>query len=99
MLPHAFLLQASEQAFDQPILFGCVWRHKLLLQSVVATRGAEAPTLENEPVVAADDRCGACRPEGPEADDTRLLKRSLGLSGAPSEGELDADEFTDHGSR
>src|SRR5262245_56253761 len=51
MLPDTFLLEASEEPFDDAVLLGRVRRDELLAQPIVATGRPEAPTLVDQPVV------------------------------------------------
>ena len=60
MLPYAFFLEASEEAFDDSVLFRGVRRDKLLAEAIETAGLAETFALKYEPVVAPYDRsfCG-----------------------------------------
>ncbi len=75
--PDALLLEAAEEALDQAVLLRRVWRDEFLLQSVVAAGGAEAAALEDQSVIAANDRRRSRGAQRSEAGDARLLERSL----------------------
>src|SRR5689334_16930103 len=92
VLPDALFLQAPEEALDHPVLLWRVGRDKLLAQAIVLARGAKAPTLEDEPVVAAEHRRLAVRSQRPEAIDARGLERPLRLLGPAAAREFVADE-------
>lgn len=62
VLPDTLLLQASKEPLNDPILFRRIGRDELLLQPIVSTGLAKSATLENQPVIAAEDR----RPSWPE---------------------------------
>jgi hypothetical protein len=54
--PGALRLEASEEAPDHAVLLRRVWRDELLTKLVVPTGCAEAPALEDQAVVASNDR-------------------------------------------
>ena len=62
MLPDALFLEATEEALDHPVLLRRVGRYELLVEAVIFARGAKPPALEDEPVVAAQDRRVAVGP-------------------------------------
>src|SRR4029434_11189449 len=93
VLPDALLLQASEEALDDPVLLGRVRCDELLHESVVSTRRAKASTLIDQAVVGADDRCSSARAQGAEPFQTGLLDTPLGLLRPPAQCELVADEL------
>jgi hypothetical protein len=92
-LPDALLLQAAEEALDDSVLLRRVRRDELLAEPLVAACRPEAPALEDQPVVGADDRRRAVRPQRAEAIDARLLERTLGFFGAAPAGELVTDDL------
>lgn len=57
VLPDTFLFETPKEPFDNPILFRRVRRDELLLQPIVPTGLSQSPTLEDQPIVAAEDRC------------------------------------------
>src|SRR5262249_56690669 len=75
MLPHALFLQAPEEAFDHAVLLWRIRRDELLAQAVVPTCRAEPTALEDQAVVAAQDRRGPVGTQGPEAVDAGFLER------------------------
>jgi len=56
MQPDALLLETPKEALDEAILLWRVRYNELLTQTVIAARGAKAPALEDESVVAANYR-------------------------------------------
>src|SRR5262245_40509877 len=74
VLPHALLLQASEEALDDPVLLRRVRRDEFLAQPIVATCRAEAPALEDQAVVATHHRGVARGPQGAEPLDAGGLE-------------------------
>ena len=56
MQPDALLLETPKEALDEAILLWRLRCNELLTQTVIATRGAKAPALEDESVVAANYR-------------------------------------------
>src|SRR5262245_11945097 len=93
VLPDAFLLQAAEEALDDPVLLGRVRRDELLHEPVVSTRRPKVSTLIDQTVVGADDGGSSAGAQGAEPFQTGLLERPLGLLGPPAQGELVADEL------
>jgi len=93
VLPRALLLQASKETLHEPVLLRRVRSDEFLLEPVVAARRSEATTLEDEPVVAAEQRCRPLRSQRSEASDAGFLGGPLGLLGSPSERKLVADDF------
>src|SRR5581483_8288151 len=93
VLPDALFLQATKKALDHPVLLRRVGGDEFLTESVVLTRGPKAPTLENESVVAAQQRRITVRAQGPEAVDARRLERPLGLLRATAASKLVTDEL------
>ena len=73
VLPDALFFQASEEAFDHPILLGGVGRDDLLGEAVIATGRAEASALEDQAVVRTYDRCFAGRSQRPKPSQAGLL--------------------------
>jgi hypothetical protein len=57
MQPDALLLKTTKEALDEAILLRRIGCNELLAQPVIAARGAKAPTLEDEAVIAANNRC------------------------------------------
>jgi hypothetical protein len=90
-LPDALLLEAPEEALDNPVLRGSVGRDELLTEAVVRTGRPEAPTLVEQAVVRADHRGRAGGPEGTEPSQAGLLESTFGLLSASLAGELPAD--------
>ena len=102
MLPDALLLEASEEALDEAILFRRIGRDEFLPKSVIAARSSEPTALEDEAVVASQDRLGSVGPESSEASQASLLESSFRLSCSTSECEFVSDHFPvvavdDHG--
>ena len=100
VLPDALFLETPKESFNDAVLFRRVGRDELLLQAIVPTGLAKAPTLEDQAVVATQHR-GSHRTERPEALETGRLDSPFGLLCATAECELVADHFTimavDHG--
>ena len=72
MLSDTFLFETPKEPFNDPILFRRIRRDELLLQPIVSTGLSKSPTLEDQPIVAAEDRC-ALRTQGSQiAADTPL---------------------------
>ncbi len=61
MLPDTLFFQPPKEPFDHPVLLQCIRRNELLLQTVVPTGLPKPATLENQPIVTAEDR-GPQRP-------------------------------------
>jgi len=87
VLPAAFLLEAPEEPLDDSVLFGRVGRDGFVAKSVVPASPPKSSTLENQPVVAANDGRLVLRAKRSEAPNTGLLERSFRLlrSAAKSE--------------
>jgi len=60
VLPDTLLFQAPKKPFDHAILLRRIRRDELLLQAIVPTGLPKSPTLEDQAVVASQDR----RPHG-----------------------------------
>ena len=60
MLPDTLFFERSKEPFNDAVLLRCIGRNENLLQTVVSTRLAKPTTLENQSIVAAQDR----RPTG-----------------------------------
>lgn len=82
VLPDALLLEASEEAFDEPVLLRRVGRHELLLEAVVAAGGSESLALEDEAVVASDDGRGSFWSKRSKTSDASCFKRTFCFPGA-----------------
>ena len=54
--PDALLFQAAEESLDDPVLLRAVRGDELLLEPVVLAGGPETAALEDQPIVAADNR-------------------------------------------
>jgi len=88
VLPDALLLEAPEEPFDHPVLLRRVRGDELLRQAVGPARRPEAPTLEDEPVVAPQRRRRASGADGAEAGQAGFFEGPLRFLGAPPQGEL-----------
>jgi hypothetical protein len=82
MLPDTFLLQATEEPFDDPVLLGRAGGNELLLQPIVPTGRAKPLTLKDQPVVTSDNQ--SCTVGGRPMRDgpLRSLNRHPSQSGA-----------------
>ena len=56
LLPDTLFFEAAKKPLDDPILLRPVRRDELLLQSTVPTGSPKLPALEDQPIVAAEDR-------------------------------------------
>jgi len=90
MLPDALLFETPKEPLDDPVLFRRIRRDEFLLQAVVPTGLPESATLENQAVVAAQDR-GTDGAERPEALEAGRFDRALGLLRPTAQRELVAD--------
>src|SRR5678816_3375410 len=72
-LPDALLLEAAEEALDHPVLLWGVGCDEFLPKPVVAACGPEASALEDESVVAPEQRSLSLGPQRTEAGDAGLL--------------------------
>ena len=66
MLPDTLFFETSNQLLNDAVLFRRIGRNELLLQPIISAGLPKSPTLENEAIVAAQDRC-AHRPDCPKA--------------------------------
>ena len=92
MLPDTFLFETPKEPFNDPILFRRIRRDELLLQPIVSTGLSKSPTLDDQPIVAAEDRC-ALRTQGPKSLQTRRFDRPFRLLCPTAQGELIAHHF------
>src|SRR5262249_28682381 len=94
MLPHAFLFETPEEAFDDPILLRRVRRDEFLGQPVVATGGSEPAALKDESIVAPHNRHRALGPQRAKAVQAGRLPPPLRLLAPPAQGEFIANHLT-----
>jgi hypothetical protein len=99
--PDALLFQAPEKALDHAVLLRALARDEFLAERVVPVGMPKSSALEDEAVVAADDRLGTLGTQRSEAGDAAVIQGSLGLSGSAPEGEFPPDDLAvvtvDHG--
>ena len=92
LLPDALFFETAEEPFDDPILFRRIRCDELLRQPIVPTGLPEPPTLEDQAVIAPQDR-RPYRPERPKPGQAGGFHRALGLLGPTPKSELVADHF------
>ncbi len=90
MLPDTLFFETAKDPFDDPVLFRCVRRDELLRQPIVSTRLPKLPALEDQAMVATEDRC-AHRTQRSESLRTGRFDGPLRLLGSTPEGELVPD--------
>ena len=90
MLPDAFFLQAPEKPFNDAILLRRIGGDEFLVQPVAPTGEPETVTLEDEPIVAPEDR-RAAGPQGPKARQAGGLDGPLRLFRSPAQRKLIAN--------
>ena len=92
VLPDTFFFETPKEPFDDPVLFRRVRCDELLLQPIVPTGLPEPATLEDQAIVAAENR----RPDGterPEPREAGCFDRPLSLLCSTAERKLIADDF------
>src|SRR5512146_1145225 len=100
VLPDTLFFQTPKEPLDDPILLRRVRCNELLLQPIIPARLPKASTLEDQAVVAAEDRSphGAQRAKPRE---TRRFHRPFGLLRPAAQRQLIADDLPnmtiDHG--
>ena len=81
VLPHTLLLQRAKPALDQPILFRCIRRNKLLRQPIKPAGIVKPPTLKDQAIVTANDGHLAVRSERSKAGQAAMSSaRSASLA-------------------
>ena len=95
VLPDALLLEASEEAFDHAVLFGCVGCDVLLLETVLLA-GCSEPSAQEDQAVVTSQRWPllALWEDHAEPLETAGLQGALCLVCPASKGELIADNLT-----
>jgi hypothetical protein len=93
VLPNTLLFKAAKEALDHAILLGRIGRDELLAQAIIAARGAKAPALKDQTIIAAHHRGRTIRTQGTEACQAGLLERPLGFLSATAQCELKAHDL------
>jgi hypothetical protein len=92
VLPDTLLFQTPKEPFDQPILLRRIGRNELLLQPIVSTGLPKLTTLEDQPIVAAENR-RSNRAQRPEPLETGRFDSAFRLLRPASQRQLIANQF------
>jgi hypothetical protein len=92
LLSDALFFETPKEPFNDPVLFRRIGRDECLLQPMIPTRLSELTTLEDQAIVAPEDR-GADGSQCAEPCETGRFHRPLCLLGPTPKGQFVADEF------
>src|SRR5580693_10672157 len=75
----ALFFETTKEALDETVLLGRMGRDELLTQPLITAGGTKAPTLKDQPIIAAQHRHGTFRTNVPEEHQAGLLEGVLGF--------------------